>query len=358
MAKTPSKILDNSTAREYINNHLRTFAKSQIDQANEIHSDYEQLWNTIEKLLLLGGKRIRPYITLLTYQALTDKNPKQHVDIASAQELLHLALLIHDDIIDRDYIRYGIDNVSGQYQKIYQKSIKNESETKHYADSMAILAGDLLISSGYQMISNSKIDSTKKNNLFSVFSEAIFTVAGGELLDTESAFKSNPADALIIAKTKTAHYSFVTPLTIGAILADAEQETINNLKKFGYDLGMAYQLVDDMLGVFGDNLVTGKSNIGDIKEAKRTYLIDCFYSQASTEQKLEFDKYFGNKNLKKEDSISIIKLLIDSGAKSKTESKIIEFKNSALKHLESVPMSNEAKSSFVEITNNATNRTN
>lgn len=349
-------IIDIKQARDLVDSRLGEFLSQQSRSSLQIHEDYHKLWQTIESLLIVGGKRIRPYITLLTYQALSNNDPSEVVDIASAQELLHLALLIHDDIIDRDYIRYGIDNISGQYQNIYKSYINDAFERKHFGDSMALLAGDLLISGGYQMIANSKQGSIVKQKLTNAFGEAIFTVAGGELLDTESAFKNIPAEPLTIAKTKTAHYSFVTPLIMGAILAQADIKTTEHLRSFGYDLGIAYQLVDDLLGVFGDDVVTGKSNLSDIKEAKKTFLVECFYRLASNMQKEEFNKYFGKQELSSKDVEKVKNLLVESGAKTEVESRIDHYKELSLENLAKISINTSAQQCFKDLVNNSITR--
>lgn len=352
-------IIDLISARDMVDASLKPYVDGCLESAEDIHPSYLQLWQTIDKLLFSGGKRIRPYITLLTYQALSGNNPNQIADVASSQELLHLALLIHDDIIDRDYIRYGIDNISGQYQKIYEPYINSTTERLHYSDSMAILAGDLLISGAYQLTSNSKISDKQKQIVSKIIGEAIFTVAGGELLDTESAFKPKDLSSpLLIAKHKTAHYSFVTPLLIGASLAEADDETTNNLKNFGYRIGVAYQLVDDILGVFGDEMTTGKSNFSDIKEAKYTYLIESFDKLASENQKQLFYAHFGNLDLTRDQANEAKSLLSESGAKAVVEQKINELTNEAKQSLANIKLSSDAQQAYQNMILSATKRTN
>ena len=352
-----SSIIDIKSARNLVDASLRPHIKSCLESAASMHPSYLQLWQTIDKLLFSGGKRIRPYITLLTYQALSGNEPNKIADIASSQELLHLALLIHDDIIDRDYVRYGMDNISGQYQKIYEPYINSSIERLHYSDSMATLAGDLLISGAYQMIANSKASAKQKQSASTILGEAIFIVAGGELLDTESAFMSKESsNPLLIAKHKTAHYSFVTSLLIGATLAEANEQTTNSLKTFGYQIGVAYQLVDDILGVFGDEIDTGKSNFGDIKEAKYTYLIEAFDRLATDQQKQQFYAHFGNSNLTRNQADEAKTLLSESGAKSAVEQKINELTDEAKQSLANIEMSSGSRLGFENLILSATKR--
>ncbi len=155
--------------------------------SRKVHPHYARLWNSIATLFDAGGKRLRPFMTLLTYQALQRQACHRYLPAAVAQELLHQAMLIHDDIIDRDTIRYHVKNVSGQYRDIY-KDIKDKA---HFADSSALLAGDLLLSEAHIQVSLASVDADIQAKSQEVLSQAVFHVVGGELLDTEASFLSD-----------------------------------------------------------------------------------------------------------------------------------------------------------------------
>ena len=148
---------------------------------------------------------------------------------------------------------------------------------------------------------------------------ALFHI-GGELLDTEATFRGlDAANPLSIAEQKTASYSFVSPLVMGATLAETNPDQITILQSFGEQLGVAYQLRDDMIGIFGDEAVTGKSVSSDIVEGKRTLLIEEFYNRADETQRITFDALFGRHNLKTSEVATVKRLLIESGAKEAIE---------------------------------------
>lgn len=316
---------------------IDTYFESKLTAAAKLDADYLKLWQTMATLAKAGGKRLRPYMTVLAYYAFGGKSYELIRPVAVAQELLHLCLLVHDDIIDRDFVRYGIDNVSGTYLNEYEKLIPDPSTRIHFANSAAILAGDLLLAGAYELIATSKLDDTLKLKAQSRLSESIFNVAGGELLDTESVLHHfSQVDALKIAKYKTSSYSFVGPLCTGAELAEASQEQITLLAEFGTALGIAFQMTDDILGVFGDSDITGKSNLGDLSEGKRTYMMQKAFELCTETEKTTLATLVGKPNLQENEAEQIREILITSGAKEVTETLLATYAEDARKCLDAL----------------------
>ena len=303
---------------------------SHIDQSFEramtMSSDYARLWSVMRELMGSGGKRIRSRIVVLSYQMFGGDNVQSVIPVAAAHELLHLGMLIHDDIIDRDYVRYGVKNIAGSYDEVYAQTIKDPVSRLHYAHSAAILAGDLMLSEAYQMILSANISSTKIVEVQKVFGRGIFEVIGGELLDTEAAFLGvDGASPTLIALHKTASYTFILPMLIGACLADASTDQQYGVTEFAKNLGIAFQFRDDILGVFGDEAETGKTNTGDIREGKRTYMIEQFFQLAGDAERREFESLFGNEDISTEDANRVRGLLRASGALDQTEQAIAHY---------------------------------
>lgn len=309
---------------------LDRFFEQSISDAETINDAYCELWRHMHALIKAGGKRVRPKMTLLAYDAFGGTHSEQIIPVAAAQELLHFSLLIHDDIIDRDYIRHGVPNIAGQYDTIYHPFVSDKSERIHYANSAALLGGDLMLSGAYQMIANSHLDNDTKVIAQQLLGSSIFEVAGGELLDTESAFRPNDfGDALQIARYKTASYSFIFPLKTGALLAGATKDQLSALTLFGTSIGIAYQLVDDLLGVFGDEHKTGKSSSGDIREGKRTYLVEQCLERLSQKDRQLFDLSFGDPDATIATIAKVKDLMVSCGAKAATQSTIKRYAHSA-----------------------------
>jgi geranylgeranyl diphosphate synthase type II len=336
---------------------IESFISKRLVEARAISPYYEDLWGNIARLINAGGKRVRPKMTTLAYEAFGGTNNDAIQCVAASQEFLHLSLLVHDDIIDRDYIRYGVDNIVGSYKKEGYKQVKNDDDRLHYSHSAALLAGDLLLSSSYRLISESGFDAELLGRVMTIHSQGIFEVAGGELIDTESAFRPfGEIDARTVALYKTASYTFVAPLLIGATLAGASDEALQSVRLFARNLGIAYQLRDDIIGTFGDEETIGKTTIGDIREGKHTYLVEQFYEFATNEDKIIFELYFGNTKIQKSDLAIVKKLFISSRALASTESAIDLCVTAAKNALSTLNLGDAYKTEFEALITSVTKR--
>jgi geranylgeranyl diphosphate synthase, type II len=327
--------------KELIDYRLNEYCAVRIRSAATIGEQYETLWKTVQTLIQAGGKRFRPYMLITAFSAYSDEDADVEAILpaALAQELIHQAVLIHDDIIDRDTMRYGIQNVAGQYDAIYKPDIKSASERSHMTMSSALLAGDALLSDAYHFLSRVKASPEQLSQATSILSQGVFEVIGGELLDTESSFLApGTISAETVGRFKTASYSFISPITMGAVLAGAPQTEIQMLRQLSEYLGIGYQLRDDLLGVFGDSTQTGKSTSSDIIEGKRTYLIEQFELLADEQQKQAFASIFHNNQASESDVETARQLLIQSGALKKAEEAIelLETKAHAVVNLLSI----------------------
>lgn len=309
-----------ATAKTQIDTELARYSAQRMRDAERIGPSYVRLRESIDALVRVGGKRLRPYMVLATHQAYAPEDPSDDIlPAAMAQELIHLAMLVHDDIIDRDLIRYGIPNVAGYYEKYYEAHIPRLAERRHAALSAALLAGDALLADAHQIIRESKQTSERVQRAADILSQSIFDVIGGELLDTEvGILPKDSIDPLAVAEHKTSSYSFVGPLTTGAVLAGAPEHDISLLRQLGKHLGIGYQLKDDLLGVFGDKQKTGKSTTTDITEGKRTFMVREFERIASEEQQADFFAIFHREDAGEREIAQVRLLLIESGAEQAT----------------------------------------
>lgn len=326
---------------------LEAFLARKLDESAKVSPHYHALWQEVARLFRSGGKRLRSRIVLLSYLMFGGKNIDAILPAAAAQELLHLAMLIHDDIIDRDYIRYGTDNIAGRYKRHYDTYVKDGGERTHYAQSAALLAGDLLISEAYLLLTESSVEPQKILEVQKLLGQGIFEVIGGELLDTESAFRDKESiPSSLVAVYKTASYSFTMPLLIGAQLAGASLEDQVHLRVIGRNLGIAYQIRDDLIGVFGDTAITGKTTSGDIREGKRTYLIEQFEALADEQQRATFERYFGRNDISEDEVGHVRQVLIESGARDAAEQAIATYEATVKGALEQMTIESEYVEQF------------
>jgi geranylgeranyl diphosphate synthase type II len=177
------------------------------------------------------------------------------------------------------------------------------------------------------------VDDATRERLLEVMDDALFASAAGELIDVDFSWIPEVPrvdDILAMERLKTAGYSFECPLQAGAILAGADEVTVATLGEFGREIGIAYQLVDDLLGVFGTEAETGKTTIGDLREGKRTVLIAYATAVAGWD---EHAALFGDPDLGDEDAAILRGHLVNCGAKGFAEGLAQYYANRALARL-------------------------
>ncbi|WP_458042060.1 MULTISPECIES: polyprenyl synthetase family protein [Bacteria] len=236
-----------------------------------------------------GGKRFRPALVVATFESLGgDASANGCVyPVAAAFELLHAAFLMHDDILDHDTMRRGVPNVSGQFRIYATQWGADASGAALVGDAAGLLAGDLLLHESQRLIALCPASEDERVRLLNLLDEAVLVSAAGEFADVaHSVLDEEPAAADILAVThdKTAVYSFAAPLRAGALLAGASPEVEKMLAQFGSRLGLAYQLVDDLIGAFGTDEQAGRPAGADLREAKQTALIALARATASWSQ--------------------------------------------------------------------------
>ena len=247
------------------------------------------LYEPIDYILGLGGKRMRPILVLMAYQ-LFDKNIEKAISPALAIEVFHNFTLLHDDIMDNAPLRRG-------QQTVHEK----------WNNNVAILSGDTMLVQAYQFIA--EVDNTIVKHVLAVFSKAAIEVCEGQQWDMDFETQSNVSipDYLKMIEYKTA-VLLGAALQIGGITAGASKEEQNHLYAFGRDLGIAFQLKDDLLDAFGDAETFGKQVGGDIMANKKTYLYIKALALADGTQRANLEQYFSTNDTSqlKVDAVKII----------------------------------------------------
>ena len=301
-------------------------------RAAPLGPEYVQLWEALEANTV-GGKRFRPRMVFAAYEALGGTDSEAAACIGAAFELLHTALIVHDDVIDRDFTRRGVPNLAGVYRDRALATGAQDAAAEHRGISAAVIAGDLALFNAYRLIDRSGVSDVVRGRLVEVMDDALFASAAGELIDVDFSFMPEVPrvdDILTMERLKTAVYSFECPLQAGAILAEASEETVATLSDFGRDIGIAYQLVDDLLGVFGTESETGKTTMGDLREGKRTVLIAYATSAPGWD---ELAPLLGKPDLTDAEARKLRVHLTECGAKSFAEGLARYYANRALARL-------------------------
>lgn len=237
--------------------------------------EYVLLWQEIARSVR-GGKRFRSAIVLRTHAALGGVRDAAAVRVACGFELLHTAFLVHDDLIDGDTVRRGQPNLAATLRARASEAGHGPDRAQRWSDAGAVLAGDLALSQAHRLIGGVDAEPACRDALRDLLDETLMVSAGGELADTAFGLglrSPTLEESIQVAESKTAMYSFRAPLRAGAILAGADDAVLTELDHLGRLLGRAFQLVDDLLGVFAPEAETGKSNLSDLREGKRTPLI-------------------------------------------------------------------------------------
>lgn len=288
-----------------------------------------------------GGKRIRGNLVVLGYWLGQDvilnevKDPPRMRDsnklrdsslivqndnrdiykIAAAYEMLHSAVLAHDDIIDQSVLRRG------------RASLYKAFGGNHYGVSQAISLGDAVFFLAFKILSESSFDDNKKNKAVLWLAKTLTETAIGEMLDVER------GDAVNIMKLKTARYSVSGPLILGAILVGADQKLINKLETFGDNLGIAFQIQDDILGIFGKEKITGKSVSSDIEEGKNTILFTYALKNAEEKDRQLLEKFYGRGKIGNRQQEEIKQVFRETGALDYAINEAEKYRNNALNGL-------------------------
>lgn len=268
-----------------------------------------------------GGKYIRGTLVKLGLELSYPSNFSNPsvLKIAAAFEILHTSLLIHDDIIDKSLIRRG------------KPTLHSAFKNSHYGISQAICLGDIGFFIAAKIISETNLKENIKNKILSYFSQVTLDTILGQMLDIKSSYEKikKEKDVLTIQRLKTAYYTISGPLSTGAMLGKENANQLKAIKKFGENLGIAYQIKDDMLGIFGDEKIIGKPIMSDVAENKNTLLIVYALKKATKKQKQFLQKYYGNKNINKKQLEEIKDIFIKTGSFDYSQEKVKKYSRKA-----------------------------
>ncbi len=297
-----------------------------------------------------GGKRIRPSLLLLGFRAAGGRALSAVEGPALALELLHTCALLHDDVIDQAPSRRGRPSVHHAFAEQHgAQDWRGDGDA--YGRAVAILLGDLAFVQADELFLDARVPDRTLLTAFRRFTLLREEVMAGQALDLHAAVAgvTDRELALRIATLKSGRYSVARPLEIGALLAGADGELIDQLRAFGDPLGRAFQLADDLLGVFGDAQSTGKSTSSDLAEGKRTLLIAEALHRLAPAEATELDAMLGHGPLDASAAARARALLERSGAREATSSTIADNITEALRALDALEVDPTARDALVVI---------
>ena len=254
---------------------LEEFFAHGAERSEAVGPEYRDLWTSLDAAAQ-GGKRFRPALVAAAYRAFGGQDPALVGRVGAAVELLHTAFVVHDDVIDGDGTRRGRLNVSGSFSRRASDAGIDDDRAATLGRAAGILAGDLALVAAVRMVALCGADAATTRRLLDLLDHAVQVSAAGELADVTLSMGLSPVSlgaVLTMEEHKTAVYSFELPLQAGAVLAGAPEDVVGRLSELGRLLGIGFQLLDDLQGVFGDEAATGKSVLTDLREGKATPLI-------------------------------------------------------------------------------------
>ncbi len=286
-----------------------------------------------------GGKRLRGTLVKLGFEMLGGNND-EIFKTSAAIEIFQTAILAHDDIIDLSETRRS------------RPTIYRQLGGDHYGISQTICLGDIGFFLAVKLITKSNFPSEKKIKAVNYFNEMVINTGLGQMLDIELPHlgeNRNEDDVLSIHRLKTAYYTIIYPLIIGATLAGDNNKLLKQIKEFGESLGIAFQIQDDILGVFGDEETLGKSVTSDIEEGKNTLLITEAWKNADDAQKKILDKYYGKGKISEDDLEKIRDVFRGTGALEYSQNQAVELVKISKAVLEKMKIKPELKQLLFEM---------
>ena len=358
-------------------NRLVETVQARIDRFLDEHtsifpsiSDELAPFSDFSRQFLSGGKRFRALFCYWGWRGVqSDDSGPLELDVvigaASALELFHAAALVHDDIIDSSDTRRGAPSAHKRFETLHRTSGFSGS-AREYGTASAILFGDVLQSWSDELLDESLSalgDRARASAARTQFNRMRTEVAAGQYLDIlEEGAWNTRADDQVLAQAhqvivyKSAKYSVEAPLLIGASIGGASAGQLSALREFGLPLGIAYQLRDDLLGVFGDSAVTGKPSGDDLREGKRTVLVALARQSLPSSAKHVLDELLGDPDLDAEQIAMLQHTIAESGAVEAVETLIAGNAERANAALESALLHTDARAELRELTRSVTQR--
>lgn len=283
------------------------------------------LYEPIRYVLSMGGKRIRPVLMLLSYNMFRE-NPEEILMPACALETYHNYTLLHDDLMDNADLRRG-------HETVHRKWDANT----------AILSGDSMLVLAYQRMA--QCDKQKMPEVLSLFTETALEIGEGQQYDMDFEHRNDVTEdeyiEMIRLKTSVL---LACAMKIGAILAGASKEDADNLYRFGEQIGLAFQLQDDYLDVYGDTRVFGKAIGGDITSNKKTYMLINALLRANDTQRAELEKWISATEFEREEKIAAVtRLYNEIGIDKLAQEKINFYFEQSRKYLAAVSVAEDRK---------------
>ena len=344
---------------------LADYLEIRLTECKDLDPAFAEFTQELVGFVLGGGKRIRPTFAWWGWRAAGGAEEGEEATAmlraASSLELLQACALVHDDLIDDSDTRRGNPTVHVRFTDTHRGS-GWRGQSRDFGAAAAILLGDLALAWADDLLHSAGLDAAALARALPAWQSMRTELLAGQYLDVlgQARGDESPQAALRIDELKSASYTVQRPLELGAEIGGADKATLDALARFGSAIGVAFQLRDDLLGVFGDPAVTGKPAGDDLREGKRTLLVAEAFEHAHREgDSAALDvlrSALGNPYLDAEGVEQTRQVLTRLGAVGSVESRIAELKGQAMAALESVELPKAAAAELAELAVTVTDR--
>ena len=357
MPVTPhSAPLDADDLRVRVHKAVADFISEQRGILDGISDDLEPLVEAVTDLCD-GGKRLRPAFAWWGWRGAGGADIEQALNAVASLEFLQACALIHDDVMDGSDTRRGLPSAHRRFASVHRQSSWLGSP-ESFGVGAAILLGDLCLSWADEMLMSSGLDADSLRRAKSIYDEMRTELMAGQYLDLlEQARGGGDAQrAMLVVRYKSAKYTIERPLHLGAALAGADPQVMAACTGYGLPLGEAFQLRDDVLGVFGDPGETGKPAGDDLREGKQTVLVATAMDRATPAQAAQIRRHLGDPGLDAEGVEQLRTIITETGALAEVESFIEALTDQAVASLDSVSLAPPATEVLTGLAYAATRR--
>jgi geranylgeranyl diphosphate synthase type I len=303
------------TVQRDVEARLFGYLDAVVEDASRHGSEVTDMVDALRDLCRRGGKRLRPALVATGLRAVKENAPLDvALDAGMALELLQAYFLIHDDWMDQDAERRGGPTVHTHLAKLFRSADKGAAS--------AILAGDYAVALATEVLSDLDVPAARAVKVFNCYAEMQRDAVAGQQLDVIARTR----DIERTYRLKTASYTVKGPLSLGALLGGASPRVLSAIERYSLPAGVAFQLRDDIIGVFGDPALTGKPRGGDLKAGKYTLLVAVARSRAQGRDLAALDKVLGNRRASERQVEKAISILESCGARQNVEERISELR--------------------------------
>lgn len=330
---------------------LETYFSKRIKEISKEDLLVAEMLSCSRDIALAGGKRLRSFLAYQTYCEFCGKDRRSMLRAAIGLELLHLFFLTHDDIMDNGDLRHGVATLHSVYAKRIRESADKEKKL-HYGRSIAIAGGDMLFSLANEVLLGCGFEEKRTVQMAKHLQKIVSSTITGQIQDISLENKHNPKedDVIEMYMNKTAVYTFEGPLYFGAYAAGIKDGKIFSvLSKYARSIGIAFQIQDDLIGLFSKKSKTGKPAISDIQEGKRTLLVIKALEKADGKQKRTLEMLLGKRDLSEKEAVQFRDIIVNTGSRAYSEGMVAALIASAKKSAAKIRDNNGLKTFLLNI---------